>query len=84
MPGVIFGYLQPKVVVVTTPNCEFNVLFPDLKRFRHYDHKFEWTREEFQSWRVYKHACRMLINYDQNIMQLLLWYTAIYSFFTLI
>ncbi|XP_028394618.1 small RNA 2'-O-methyltransferase-like [Dendronephthya gigantea] len=50
MPEIIFGHLQPKVAVVTTPNSEFNVLFPDLKGFRHYDHKFEWNRAEFQSW----------------------------------
>jgi hypothetical protein len=56
MPEVIFGHLQPNVVVVTTPNCEFNVLFPGLKKFRHYDHKFEWTRAEFQTWLVFVHA----------------------------
>lgn len=50
VPKVVFGQLSPKVVIVTTPNVEFNVLFPDLKGFRHYDHKFEWTRAEFQEW----------------------------------
>ncbi|XP_046845507.1 small RNA 2'-O-methyltransferase-like [Xenia sp. Carnegie-2017] len=50
MPITIFGHLKPNVVIITTPNSEFNVLFPDLKGFRHYDHKFEWTRAEFQSW----------------------------------
>ncbi|XP_078382520.1 small RNA 2'-O-methyltransferase-like [Oculina patagonica] len=50
MPEAVFGQLSPKVVMVTTPNVEFNVLFPDLKGFRHYDHKFEWTRAEFQEW----------------------------------
>ncbi|KAK3739376.1 hypothetical protein QZH41_015765 [Actinostola sp. cb2023] len=50
MPAVIFGQLSPKVVIVTTPNADFNVLFPNLKGFRHWDHKFEWTREEFQEW----------------------------------
>lgn len=52
VPKVVFGQLSPKVVIVTTPNVEFNVLFPDLKGFRHYDHKFEWTRAEFQEWLV--------------------------------
>ena len=52
VPKVMFGQLSPKVVIVTTPNVEFNVLFPDLKGFRHYDHKFEWTRAEFQEWLV--------------------------------
>jgi len=52
MPEAVFGQLSPKVVIVTTPNVEFNVLFPDLKGFRHYDHKFEWTRAEFEEWSV--------------------------------
>lgn len=50
MPDVVFGHLLPKVAVITTPNSEFNVLFPDLKGFRHYDHKFEWTRAQFEKW----------------------------------
>lgn len=54
MPEAVFGQMSPKVVMVTTPNVEFNVLFPDLKGFRHYDHKFEWTRAEFQEWLVSK------------------------------
>jgi hypothetical protein len=49
-PYNIFSYVQPKLVIVTTPNVEFNVLFEKLKTFRHADHKFEWTREQFQSW----------------------------------
>ena len=53
MPDVIFGQLSPKVVIMTTPNIEFNVLFPGLKGFRHYDHKFEWTRAEFEEWLVF-------------------------------
>nr|XP_054756494.1 small RNA 2'-O-methyltransferase-like [Lytechinus pictus] len=47
---VIFGYMKPTKAVFTTPNAEFNVLFPGLKGFRHDDHKFEWTRSEFQEW----------------------------------
>lgn len=52
LPENIFGYIQPKVAVITTPNADFNVLFPNFQGFRHYDHKFEWTREEFQDWCV--------------------------------
>jgi hypothetical protein len=39
-------------VVVTTPNSEFNARFESLPagRFRHSDHRFEWTRAEFQIW----------------------------------
>lgn len=48
----VFGSAKPGVVIVTTPNAEYNVLFPTLPagRFRHRDHRFEWTREEFESW----------------------------------
>ncbi|MEO1447490.1 MAG: methyltransferase, partial [Cyanobacteria bacterium J06635_11] len=49
---VLFEYIQPPVVIVTTPNSEFNVMFPTLTpgAMRHLDHRFEWTREEFQDW----------------------------------
>ncbi len=49
---VLFQFAQPPVVVITTPNAEFNVLFPTLEKghFRHQDHRFEWTRQEFQDW----------------------------------
>ena len=50
VPCALFGQLQPKVVIITTPNAEFNVLFPNFEGFRHWDHKFEWTREQFRSW----------------------------------
>ncbi len=48
----IFEYAKPKVVVLTTPNCEYNVRFESLPAgvFRHRDHRFEWTRKEFQEW----------------------------------
>ena len=49
---VIFEQAQPQTVLVTTPNAEYNPLFPSLPsgRFRHKDHRFEWTRSEFQRW----------------------------------
>ncbi|XP_070175620.1 small RNA 2'-O-methyltransferase-like [Littorina saxatilis] len=46
----VFGRLRPPLVVVTTPNADFNILFPNFTGFRHWDHKFEWTREEFHHW----------------------------------
>lgn len=50
-PQTVFGFIQPKVCVITTPNQEYNVLFKDFnKQFRHPDHKFEWTRDEFKNW----------------------------------
>jgi 3' terminal RNA ribose 2'-O-methyltransferase Hen1 len=49
---VLFEYARPGAVVVTTPNVEYNVRFPRLPagRLRHRDHRFEWTRAEFQAW----------------------------------
>jgi 3' terminal RNA ribose 2'-O-methyltransferase Hen1 len=49
---VVFGTAGPKTVVVTTPNAEHNALFANLPagKFRHPDHRFEWTRDEFRAW----------------------------------
>ncbi|GAA1691061.1 3' terminal RNA ribose 2'-O-methyltransferase Hen1 [Fodinicola feengrottensis] len=48
----VFGEAKPKTVLVTTPNGEYNVRYETLPagRFRHRDHRFEWSRGEFQSW----------------------------------
>jgi len=48
----LFEFARPQTVVVTTPNVEYNVKFETLPagKLRHKDHRFEWTRAEFQSW----------------------------------
>jgi 3' terminal RNA ribose 2'-O-methyltransferase Hen1 len=48
----LFEFAKPKTVVLTTPNVEFNVKFDNLPagKMRHRDHRFEWTRTEFQAW----------------------------------
>ncbi|KAG1659709.1 Small RNA 2'-O-methyltransferase [Nymphon striatum] len=46
----IFGFIKPSLVILTTPNSDFNVLFSNPKTFRHWDHKFEWSRKEFIDW----------------------------------
>lgn len=50
--AVLFGWLRPRVVVLTTPNAEYNVLFPALPagRLRHGDHRFEWDRAQLRAW----------------------------------
>ncbi|KAF9343352.1 Small RNA 2'-O-methyltransferase [Mortierella sp. AD094] len=54
--SVVLGTLKPKLVIVSTPNAEFNIYFPQLKYgtpeaiFRNDDHRFEWTRQEFEDW----------------------------------
>ncbi len=49
---VVFHHAAPPTVIVTTPNGEHNVRFESLPagRFRHRDHRFEWTRAEFSHW----------------------------------
>lgn len=49
---IVFGETAPKSVIVTTPNVEHNALFPNLPAgaMRHPDHRFEWSRAEFQAW----------------------------------
>jgi 3' terminal RNA ribose 2'-O-methyltransferase Hen1 len=49
---VLFEAARPKTVVLTTPNAEYNVRFASLpaEKLRHKDHRFEWSRAEFQSW----------------------------------
>jgi 3' terminal RNA ribose 2'-O-methyltransferase Hen1 len=49
---VLFEFARPRHVVITTPNREYNALFPTLPadKFRHGDHRFEWSRAEFTAW----------------------------------
>lgn len=49
---VVFKYAKPPVVIITTPNSEYNVLFENMPtgQLRHKDHRFEWTREQFRQW----------------------------------
>jgi 3' terminal RNA ribose 2'-O-methyltransferase Hen1 len=49
---VVFAGAAPPTVVVTTPNAEYNVKWESLPagKFRHGDHRFEWTRAEFREW----------------------------------
>jgi len=50
-PATVLGVIQPKVWIVTTPNSDFNELFPNFTGpFRHWDHRFEWSRKEFKVW----------------------------------
>jgi 3' terminal RNA ribose 2'-O-methyltransferase Hen1 len=49
---VLFEFARPRTVVLTTPNREYNVTWETLPagQFRHPDHRFEWSRPEFQNW----------------------------------
>lgn len=49
---VVFEFAKPQYVVLTTPNIEYNAVFDTMEpgQLRHNDHRFEWTRAEFQAW----------------------------------
>lgn len=48
----LFQRIRPETLILTTPNREYNQLWESLPagRFRHADHRFEWTRDEFRQW----------------------------------
>ena len=53
----LFAVARPRAVVLTTPNAEYNVRYAQQNlfaraggRFRHSDHRFEWTRAELAAW----------------------------------
>lgn len=48
----VFAFIHPRTILVTTPNAEYNVNWETLPagRFRHRDHRFEWTRSELRHW----------------------------------
>lgn len=56
----VFEFAHPQTVVITTPNAEYNVKFETLQagKFRHHDHRFEWSRAQFVAWaeRVAAHS----------------------------
>ncbi|KZV39536.1 small RNA 2'-O-methyltransferase-like [Dorcoceras hygrometricum] len=64
---VVLSSFCPKILIVSTPNYEYNVILqgstpqsqeedPDEEKqaqsckFRNHDHKFEWTRSQFNQW----------------------------------
>lgn len=61
---VLFEFTRPNTVVITTPNREYNVKWETLPagNFRHRDHRFEWTRTEFQEW-----ANRITARFGYNV-----------------
>lgn len=53
LPGTmecLFKEYQPKTLIVTTPNAEYNAFYQMPEKMRHKDHRFEWTRQEFSEW----------------------------------
>jgi len=47
----VFGRLHPDLLLLTTPNREYNPLHGlAANQRRHPGHRFEWTRTQFRSW----------------------------------
>ncbi|MFN8672328.1 MAG: 3' terminal RNA ribose 2'-O-methyltransferase Hen1 [Candidatus Sericytochromatia bacterium] len=49
---ILFGYLNPKYAIISTPNAEYNAVYmpENPTNFRHDDHRFEWNRDQFRQW----------------------------------
>jgi len=49
---VLFEFARPRTIALTTPNAKYNVRWERLPagQLRHGDHRFEWTRTEFEAW----------------------------------
>ncbi len=60
----VFECAGPKTVIVTTPNREYNVMWKNVgpEKYRHRDHRFEWTRQEFSTW-----AEKVAANYGYRV-----------------
>ena len=50
MMNTIISHYQPKSFIITTPNQEYNQVYDLGENYRHPDHRFEWTREQFKDW----------------------------------
>lgn len=48
--NTILNDYQPGVLIITTPNQEYNQVYDMAEGYRHPDHRFEWTREAFYEW----------------------------------
>ncbi|NSL86469.1 3' terminal RNA ribose 2'-O-methyltransferase Hen1 [Chitinophaga sp. Mgbs1] len=73
---VVFECTRPSMVIITTVNAEYNIKYEALTAgaFRHSDHRFEWTRAEFEAWagRIaaqfrYSVTFRPLGDYDETV-----------------
>ncbi len=47
--SLLLTQYSPQTLILTTPNAEYNKVY-ELNTMRHNDHRFEWTREQFQKW----------------------------------
>ncbi|GAF20898.1 HEN1 C-terminal domain [Bacillus sp. JCM 19047] len=50
MMKMILSDYRPQTLFISTPNYEYNQLYNLGEGYRHPDHRFEWTRDQFQTW----------------------------------
>lgn len=60
--NMVLSSFCPKLLILSTPNYEYNVILQNPEedgeainptkpcKFRNLDHKFEWTRKQFEAW----------------------------------
>lgn len=75
---VVFGYMAPVAAIISTPNADFNPLLPGLTGFRHYDHKFEWTKVEFQTWYVYITMQSVCLYFNHHSKKIYIYFSYLY------
>ena len=56
--SLLLSQYSPQTLIVTTPNAEYNAVY-ELDEMRHDDHRFEWTRSQFQKW------CHVMNSHEQ-------------------
>ncbi|XP_072954719.1 small RNA 2'-O-methyltransferase-like [Typha angustifolia] len=74
---VALNLFCPRILIISTPNYEYNPILQrsasgtkedDLEeksgscKFRNHDHKFEWTREQFEQW-----ATNLAVRHDYSV-----------------
>lgn len=50
MMRTLLDIYRPQTLLLTTPNREYNAVYGLDDAYRHPDHRFEWTRDEFVTW----------------------------------
>lgn len=62
---LILEQYHPVSLIITTPNKEYNHVYQMSEAMRHNDHRFEWSREEFEKWCVrMNHSERYEISFE--------------------
>uniref|UniRef100_A0A7I4YBZ9 Small RNA 2'-O-methyltransferase n=1 Tax=Haemonchus contortus TaxID=6289 RepID=A0A7I4YBZ9_HAECO len=59
--------IRPQLFIISTPNHEYNEVFGMAQgQFRHADHKFEFTRQQFKNW-LFEILSDFLTDYEYTV-----------------